>query len=60
MRTLISSIGLLIWWFAVMDASGAIAIYEYRWKADCETLRSVYLRVPTVKVTTCIYKEMVG
>ena len=51
MRRLIYS--LLIWWFAVVSASGETIILEYRTETNCRLMHATYSRVTTVKVTDC-------
>ena len=46
----------LVWWFAVISASGEIAYFEgYRDKATCVIARAPYART-TLRVTTCQLK----
>lgn len=45
---------LLVWWFAVLGPQGDLLILQYRDKGGCEVVRRAYLRVNTVKVTSCV------
>ena len=39
-----------------MSPTGEAAFFEYRDQQGCSLARAVYLRVPSVKVTTCVWR----
>ena len=52
--SVVVSLPLLVWWFGVLGPQGDLLILQYRDKGGCEIVRRAYLRVSTVKVTSCV------
>ena len=50
-------IGLLMFWFAVVDNTGQAIFLEYRTYQACELMRKTYSTVPSLKVTDCSNKS---
>jgi len=48
-------VALLIWWFAIVSASGEVSYLEYRTERACKTIQAAYVRAHA-NVTTCQWK----
>lgn len=42
----------MVWWFAVISASGEVAYMHFRSKAGCRTVQQAYV-YSHIKVTSC-------
>lgn len=49
---MLSKVGLIVWWFAIVSATGEGVILEYRDKVACELIQQRYASVG-VKTTEC-------
>jgi len=46
---------LLVWWFAVLDHRGELAVFEYRTESSCKLVRTLY-EGQRLTVTSCMEK----
>ena len=51
-------LAMLVWWFAAVDSTGKAVIREYVLYRDCKANQELMERIPTLKVTTCQFKEL--